>query len=170
MHHLAPQSTDQTMIADEMERAVDSCYPDSVLHGTYDFVELKGWRWIASTLDTGATALQIYEDLFRSEERLFVTCVELDLAAYLPPGTRIEERPIYYTPDWNASHTLKQRFAVVRGQELDAGGFFGAVIGSYHAAYVFCPRTGYALTYNGCFAASEEGRAELQRRYPERAG
>ena len=156
------------MIAEEMNKAVTAWYPGSRLDGTYDFVELNGWKWIASTLDAGVTAARIYEDLFRSEEHLFVTCVELDLSAYLPRGTHIEERSICYMPDYHVSRLVQQRFSAIRGQDLDAAGFFGAVVGSFNAAYVLCPRTGFALTYDGCFTSSEEGRAVLQQRYPAR--
>jgi hypothetical protein len=71
-------------------------------------------------------------------------------------------------PDYHVSYFVQQRFAVIRGRDLNAAGFFGNVNGSYNAAYVFCPRTGFALTHDGCFTATAEGEAELKRRYPDR--
>jgi hypothetical protein len=156
------------MIIDELQQVLASWYPGSILDDTYDFVRLSGGTWFARARPAGVTAAQMYEDLLRNEDRLLVTCVDMDLASYVSRGIHIEERSIGYMPDYHISYTVQQRFAAVRGQDLDAARFFGAVQSSYSAAFVISPRTGYALTYDGCFAPTMETQLELQRRYPNR--
>lgn len=156
------------MIKDELEKVLARWYPKSQLENGYDFVVLggtKGGVWLS---DAGVAASLVYEELFRSESHLLVTCVMLDLAACLPKGAHVEERDVSYTPDWYVSESVQQRFASIQGGDLDAGRFFGSATSSFNAAYVVSPRTGLALTYDKCFAATDETLLELQRRYPDR--
>jgi hypothetical protein len=150
----------------ELARFLEQYYPGSVLDDGYDFVQLKHYRWITSTRQTGVSAVRVYQDLFKTEQRLLVTCVSVDLRKFVASSVVVEEREIWHTPDWNVQRPQTQFFAGVSGSQLDAEGFFGAT-NSFCAGYVFSPRTGLALTYSGCYAATEETRSDLVRRYGE---
>ena len=150
----------------EFEQFLDKFYPGSVLGDTHTFVRLEGATWFARTHHSGVTAPQMYADLFRHDDRVLATCVDMDLARSVPRSAMVETRGVVYAQDWGAEDVREQSFVAVPANELDAEGFYSAAVGTLSAAYVFSPKTGLALAYDGCFTPTAEWKAELQRRYP----